>query len=540
MTGPPDSGKQQRKPFLPPLPKHSLTGQFARYHGKPRRRKLVSRTIWAFILRWKYIVGALTAMGAIVALVAGGMVVLRDVGLDENRLPSASAPTLDELNKSIDNAKRYISALYKPLPDGSAVQSEASGVPLKAHFTNRDEWILLGEEAKECTAGSDSCKPTTSINPLTSDKDSESYAVTFSNHSARDAFAVSIDIKWKAEPDKFRISLRPLSVKEPVELWLDDTKLELYTPEDDKPSSHVFPASYQSKLRMLRYTVRHATQEAYLYWSTYGHDPVKAATLAKFLKQNNYTPGYDMRAPLFGTSGKLADDLPFDPGAYSDCDHLPNQDTHAYAYHSKVCLFRDTYLNVGARDPFLQAWQALTTLVKYKKPGHETPGSSFWEQGGTPTEVARHLQGQWNRSGIGIPKCNPFSCQEQSAIRSAAFGALQTQLGYRYGDTTSQKFADAAAKMLISKQVPADGKLVMADGTFYRPAHAGAYLASWDNEGRFISPSTPKLVVWAALQVSGAELTPIEYAGIIPSNSETSLDALSFLSMYRCEKYKVC
>lgn len=537
-TGPPERPK--RKPFLPPLPEHSLTGQFARYHGRPRRRKLISRTMWAFILRWRYILGAATAMGLIVALIASGMVLLRDAGLNEDRAPSAAAPTLQELNDSIAKAKRYISALYKPLDGGMAVQSEASGVPLRAYFPTENKWVLLGEEVKECSTGNNGCKTTTSINPQSTGKDKESYAVSFSTQTKRDAFTVSIDIDWRSQPDQFRIETRPLAVVEPVELWLDTTKLAAYTPEDYQKSSRMFPTSNQAVLRMLRYTVRHATQEAYLYWNTYGHDRAKAAALAKFLQQNRYTPGYDMRAPLFDASSKLSDELPFDPGAYSDCDHLPEPDWSAYAYHSKVCLFRDTYLNIGARDPFLQAWQALTTLVKYKNPKHEIPGSSFWEQGGTPADIARHLQGQWNRSGKGIPKCTPLSCNELSGIRTSVFGALQTQLGYRYGNTASQRYADAAATMTVKMQVPVNGKLVMEKGTFYRPAHAGAYLASWDDKGRFMTPSTPKMVVWAALTVSGSELTPIEYAGIIPSNSETSLDALSFLSMYRCQKYKVC
>jgi hypothetical protein len=46
--------------------------------------------------------------------------------------------------------------------------------------------------------------------------------------------------------------------------------------------------------------------------------------------------------------------------------------------------------------------------------------------------------------------------------------------------------------------------------------------------------------VAVALYLKGARPTPVEYQGIIPSNSETTLDALGFLQMYRCAKYKVC
>lgn len=491
--------------------------------------------------RWRYALFALCLVLATIIGVPAALVVSRDWGTDPNRLPTTAAPTLEQLNDSIALAEKYINSLYKPIGDGMAVQSEASGVPLKAHFTDTDQWVLLGEEAEECLA--DPCKPTTTINPGSFDKNTEDYAVTFSSSSQRDALLVDVSINWNASPSEFSLSLTSKQVKQPVELWLDEAKLATYLSESLKETSISILKTDTTKLRMLRYTVRHATQAAYMYWLRRG-DNGKADALAKFLQSNGYTAGLDMRAPIFDLSSSLSDDLPFDETAYEDCDHLPQSTDLAYAYKSKVCLFRKTYLEVGARDTFLQAWQALTTLQKYKDPNHEQPKNSWWLQGSTPTEIAKHLQGQWNRTGYGIPKCTPFSCNEMSGIRTSIFGALQAELGYNYGNSDSQLFADAAAATTIRSQIT-DGNLYMQSGTFYRPAHIGSFLASWDSvtdDGhlRYIVPSSPTLVSWIAFGITGESPIPPEYLGLIPSNSETTFDAVAFLLKYRCLKYKVC
>jgi hypothetical protein len=207
-----------------------------------------------------------------------------------------------------------------------------------------------------------------------------------------------------------------------------------------------------------------------------------------------------------------------------------------------VCLYEGAYIVNGERDPFLQAWDALTILQKYGSPTHSLPEPSAWTQGGTPKEVSEHLRGQWNGNGagMGIPKCTPFSCGELSGIRTSVFGALETQLGYRYGDQSAQRFADAAARVIISTQVGADGKIRADNGTTYvRPGQAGSYYSAWTPELKFTQPSTPALPVAIALFIKGATPTPLEYQGVIPSNSETTLDALGFLASYRCAKYRV-
>lgn len=540
--------KAGKKPFLPPRADHSHTGVLWRQvqegthpnpeSVKPRRRRLVSRTFVALLIRWRYFVTAMVVMGLMTVATTGTLVGTRDAGNQTGKLPTLAAPSLESLDQSIELGRRFLGSLYKPLPGGMAVQSEASGVPFKAHFVKSDAWVLMGEEKEVCPASN--CEASTSLEPIETGEKDEKYKITFNTGATNEALRVAVAINWAYQPNQFQINLTPEKVAEPVELWLDSTKLTTYSPTQKEKSSHSFRNENQSQMRMLRFTIRHATQEAYMYWSTYGRDPKKAAALSRFLESNGYTPGYDMRAPIFGRSRQLPDDLPFDGKAYPDCDHIASSSAFAYAYRSKVCLFRDTYLEAGARDPFLQAWQAFTTLAKYNDPNHELADGGWWLQGDTPRDVATHLQGQWNRTGYGIPKCTPFSCSEMSSIRTSVFGALQTELGYTHGNAASQKFADAAATMIVKTQIGPSGQFLMKDGTFYRPAQVGAYLAAWDTDDpRFVVPSTPKVVTGIAFLVTQSQPIPPEYLGLIPSNSETSFDALAFLYRYRCAKYKV-
>jgi hypothetical protein len=542
--------KPQRKvPILPNLPRHSESAIFSYRTGTKRKRKLVRRGMTAFIMRWRYLITLSIVTAVIVAIVGGALIWKRDEFNDTDRLPTQAAPTLEELNNSIALGEQYINALYKPLPNGAAVQSEASGVPLKAHFLGEDVWVLLGEDKTECSTGEDDCQVTTSLTDVHDDSTHDYYTVSFSTPKKRAALNVKVEINWAFSASQFHLQITPDSVKEKVELWLDNTKLVEFNPDSKEKAERAFNDSDQSQLRMLRFTVRHATQEAYLYWSTYGRDPVRAAALQKFLVEAGYKPGFDLRASLFDQGDKddllkdLPDDLPTADESYPDCQITAAETKEAYAYRSKVCLFESQYIVNGERDPFLQAWAALTILMKYGDPNHEQPQNGFWTQGDTPNEVSAHLRGQWNRSGYGMPKCTPFSCGELSGIRTSVFGALETQLGYAHdGDRRSRLFADAAAKVITQAQIQPDGKIVADNGnTYVRPGQVGSYLSAWVPPSLdFTQPSVPKLPVALALWWKGSIPTPIEYQGIIPSNSETTLDALGFLQMYRCAKYKVC
>ena len=63
-------GKEEPKPFLPSLPRHSETGVMQRVKGEPRKRRLARRTFVALLLRWRYAVTFIALMSVLGFLLA--------------------------------------------------------------------------------------------------------------------------------------------------------------------------------------------------------------------------------------------------------------------------------------------------------------------------------------------------------------------------------------------------------------------------------------------------------------------------------------
>jgi hypothetical protein len=364
----------------------------------------------------------------------------------------------------------------------------------------------------------------------------ESYTLTFGER-----LKIGLAINWKVDKRHFSVTVAPQEVRSAADVWLNDVKLASFTPGVTTSFTRTFPLSKLELFKSLRYTVRHAVQEAYMYWTLRG-DKKKAGALARFLRTNGFVPGMDMRAAAFGMSASLPDDLPFDSKAYEDCEHVPPPTTVAYPYRSKACLAQSSYLNIAARDAFLQASLALHVVQKYDK-DYEYAGSNSWlawTQGSTPQETSHHLQRQWRRLGYGIPSCNPVACGNYaSSIRTSAFGALETVLGYDYGDKVARSYADAAAVATLKSQIGSDGIIRHDSSRLYRPVQAGAIPVAWNESGAFVAPSDTSLLAAPASLLFGRLSMPPEYIGIQASNTETSMDAWAFLVRYRCAVYGV-
>ena len=493
------------------------------------RRKVFAVATGQQIPERRYVGKVLRALGrwSIIALAAtvvcgSAAVATRDSSLQNVDIPRVQIPSLEELNTSIALAEGYLEGLYKPIGDGEAVQSEYYGLPIRAYFPLREEWVLLGA-------------PNTAIEPLSDAGVDEQYRL-----SLGDTLVVLASITWSST-QYLTVSLQPEIVQEPVAVWLGDKELAAFAPDDPALLATVsFGESERGSLQSLRYTVRHATQEAYLYRQAKG-DTAKAERLKKFLHANGYAPGFDMRAIIFNRSIHLPDDLPFNSGAYEDCDHLPQGSSVAYPYESKACKLLQAYLGAGERDPFLQAAKALHVLQKYA-PNHlyqESLAENWWIQGSSPATTAQHLRKQWQRTGVGIPSCTPLSCTATaSSIRTFTYGTLELELGARLGDTTAVGFADAAARSAVDVQIKQDGVVRMQSGPAYRPAHIGSFPVYWDNRFQFVPPSAP-MIAGAALVATGQTLMEPEYMGILPSNSESTFDGWAFLVRYRCLRYNV-
>lgn len=425
-----------------------------------------------------------------------------------------------ELNEAITLAEGYLEGLYKPLPGQTAVQSEYYGLPIRAYLPRKGKWILLGNVG-------------TDIQPLPEDGADERYRLQFA-----DTIAVVVTLRWNSH-SYLTVAVHPENVQEPVELWLGEKKLSSLLPGQPVPMAALqLTPSDRDSLQSLRYTVRHATQEAYLYWQAKG-DADKSRRLEKFLLDNGYTPGFDMRAIIFNRARHLPDDLPYNMQAYEDCDHLPQEGVTAYPYESKACKAMKSYLGAGERDPFLQAAEALHMLQKYTsaRSYSHALGENWWAQGASPAETVAHLRKQWQRTGAGIPSCTPVSCSDTaSSIRTFMYGALELEFGKH--DPSAIRYANAAAAMAVNAQIKSDGIVQMPNGPIYRPAHIGSFPVYWDKEFRFVAPSSP-IIAGVAIMATGQSLMPPEYKGVLPSNSESTFDGWVFLTRYRCATYGV-
>lgn len=457
--------------------------------------------------------------------------------------PSVPGPSLPEVNASIALAEGYIDGLYKRLPDDQAVQSETYGLPLRVYFPAQDQWVLLGEgRAGDCLP---QCSGATSIKPGVSSETTESYTVGFTAPSQQETFRVTVAVDWAAAPQQFSVMLEDPQLAgsgATAQLWLGNELLATYdSGGSTAPVQRTFPTTDRTLLSSFRYTVRHATQEAYLYASQRG-DAVRARQLAGFLRSNGFQPGLDIRATVFGAGKDLPDGLPFvasgDEDVYADCDHALPERPGSYPYSSKVCLMGvAAFLLAGRGDAFLQSTQALQTLSKYDDPNHAYPFLvSLGMNGATPDGTATHLEQLWDTTGYGIPSCTPLACETSrvSGLRTFLFGTLEANLGYRHGQTARQRYADAVAAGAIAAQVGASGTIRKDDGkTLVRPVQAGAFPIFWDTNHRFV-PTT------GLTQVATEMLSmPPEYAGVAASNSETTLDGYAFLVNYRCVRFAV-
>ncbi len=286
--------------------------------------------------------------------------------------------------------------------------------------------------------------------------------------------------------------------------------------------------------------MRHATQEAWLYALSRG-DEARADALARFMLGARVTPGLDLRATLFGRGAQYPPDLGYEHGvlldAYWDCKLDLPVTPLAYPYRSKACLLdARPYLWAARHDAFLSTLEALQALNRGALPDQSYPDGAAQLPGRrtTASATADRLEETFDRLGFGIPRCGPLGCDREraSGLRTFAFGALETVLGYRHGEVDRRGYGDDVARLALSIQVGDDAVSYGADGLVYRPALRGGYATYWDRQLRYLRPDG---VVQTAIDHLNM---PPEYLGVVPTDSETTFDGYAFLTLYRCLKYR--
>jgi len=463
------------------------------------------------------------------------------------RAPALIAPSLSELNRVITRAERYLDGLYKPLGVVGAVQSEYYGLPIRVFFPRYQRWVLAGQ-TRSARCAPANCPALTRITRVESGYATETHELTFASPAVADALRLRVRIDWNASPGHYRITVTATELRDrsldSADVWLGDTRFGSFSPRaggGPYPTfSRTFLSTDPTPLRSFRFTVRHATQQAWLYAQAKGDQP-RADALAQFMVNAGFQPGLDLRVTLFGQGAQYPSDLSYRHelliDAYLDCRLKPPATPLAYPYRSRACLLdARPYLWLARQDTFLPALEAIHSLHREGSPARPYPDSAGVMPGSTTTAIATadRLEAAFDGLGFGVPRCSPLGCDRgrASGLRTFAFGALETLLGYRYGEVGRRTYADTVARLAVTTQVEDDAIVRLADDKVaFRPPLRGGFYTYWNRQLRFERPDG---VVQAAVDRLGM---PLEYLGLVASDSETSFDAYAFLVLYRCVKY---
>ena len=471
---------------------------------------------------WRRSVALLTVAGTLAtAMVAGSIVAMVDrLGASTPPQPIPVTAPLTSLNEAISKGEEFLDGLYKPLGKAGAVQSEHYGLPIRVRFPGYGRWVLLGQ-GDNGTCEPSACPLPTAIRSLESGYATEAYELRYATPSSADGLRLRARVDWDVGGGRYQVSVTALSFDDPAttaEVWLDDVRLGTFAagPVDGQPPvlRRSFPIREAGHLRSFRYTIRHATQLAWLHAVSRNDD--RSTALARFMLKAGFVPGRDLRAAIFGRGRDAPRDFSYrhEPflDAYGDCQLEPPATPLAYPYRSKAC--------VGNVQPYLLAARYDTLLPMATTSAGRT---------------ADQLEGRFDRLGFGIPRCTPVGCDREraSALRTFSFGMLETVLGYNGGEIGRRHYADAVANLALRAQIGSDGVVRAADRVAYRPALRGGFLSYWNRDRRYLKPSG---VVQA---VADRFNMPPEYLGLRPTDSETSFDAYAFLALYRCARYKV-
>jgi hypothetical protein len=500
--------------------------------------------------RWRRSVALLLATGTLATVVVAGSVVTMVDRLSASPPPRpgpVETPSLAALNAAITRGERFLGGLYKPLGAAGAVQSEHHGLPIRVRFPGHRRWVLLGQN-RPGACGSGDCPALTRITDLGSSYASEAYELTFPTPTRPDGLRLRATVDWAAAGGRYRVAVTALAFDDPTtsaEVWLDDVRLGTLEPgpvAGQRPAlSRSFAAADVGHLRSFRYTVRHATQLAWLY-AVNRDDTDRATALARFMLAAGFVPGRDLRAAVFGRGRDAPRDFSYrhEPllDAYGDCRLDPPATPRAYPYRSKACLADvRPYLLAARHDTLLPAIEALQALNRGETPDHAYRDQTALLPLATTSagRTADTLERKFDGLGFGIPRCTPLGCDREraSALRTFAFGMLETVLGYDSGEVSRRRYADAVAGLALSVQIGDDGVVRAAERVAYRPALRGGFLSYWNRDRRYLKPSG------LAQAVADRFNMPPEYLGLKPTDSETGFDAYAFLALYRCARYQV-
>ena len=335
----------------------------------------------------------------------------------------------------------------------------------------------------------------------------------------------------------------PVGASPPYDLFLGDTLL--FSNIADVPDgtavtvTRPVPENYASNLySSSRFTIRHATKLGAEFYAKQT-DTYKVAQLNNTINMYGFNNLPDVYAPLFESGTSASDNYIFTYDAFHDCDLInngvastvpPGYNPYGYMYESKVCTIgRGAYILLSQVDYLAPALQAIHILNKYGDPDHTYPHPAG-NGTTTPRLIARWLEEKWN--GYGIPVYLK-STEYASGVRTNVFLGLESLLGYKYNDATSQNYADEAAAILVQVQwgSPPWDKYwgeTANEGYLFRPIFYGGEMLMWVTGGSYPF-SLPGGILTEVMDMFSM---PVETLMPLPTNSETTLSYWAALNLY--------
>lgn len=289
-------------------------------------------------------------------------------------------------------------------------------------------------------------------------------------------------------------------------------------------------------------------QNAPALWSDVQNELYNAST--PFTIKDVYTPSWFMGQSLpwnFEHNSSLSGGVFTDCNSNNEPGNLANGLTSvgiSYPYQSKVCtygvgLYQD--LTWGS-DPLVMGGTAIQVLNTYGPNDAIIPWDSSTDS--PVTFASSIINSGWYNSTYGIAydtNCGTSICPESgvfSGDRTPIIAELLTLLGYKYGYSQFQPYADNLINILIETQWGMDtssanngcavgcGIIDNAGSTtdLFRPSNVGGQILGWNPSWQEYNPQS---------QVSGYLYNmPSEYAGVLPTDQEATQDALIALQTY--------
>lgn len=420
-------------------------------------------------------------------------------------------PSQEQIQNAIQRGDAFITGLLKPITPQRETISEYYGLPLRIEDQTGRFW-LAGREG-------DHSKITNTRN----EHDFEEHTITFPGH------VINASIFWNVDPKHYDIFLTNEGAQTPSRIYLGQRYIGEFNPGYPTETFKLrFKKNDRSPLQSLRYTDRHGTQTG-LSWAKNKGDTSLADKFTQELISKGYHPGLDLHAPIWNDGAQYPDDFPKNGDVFHDCAIPPTTTNTSYIYQSKVCKELPLYRELAQSDILLPLTTALHSLKKYYNP------SKTMTDGSTPMTIAEQTLAIFKRYGeAGIVKSTVggFSSDTISSFRTVQFGTLLTELGYVYGIEKYKKYADRIAQLTIHNQIKDDGIVHTTDGDFYRPLFIGGFPLAWTTE---LTQELKQPTYYKAIATL-LDAEP-EYGGVIPSNTETTMDTLAFLHRYQQAVY---